>query len=297
DYAGAIPYAEKSAEGQIARKISPRAISQAYSYLGEFHHFIGSFDQALQYYRQSWLSLKNTTEGAEIYTTRLADYAQELINLQQYEEGEKYMYEAIDSLVAKKTKNHAAIGKSYSNLGIGFLEQQKNDQAIASFENALRSYESATEMHWANHCYDLAYLAIAQNAAGDTESASKNVQRCLVDLQQVPRVNRMDRAKVLEMVTSFYLGKRNFEDALRINNLFMQEMVGEAAMGIEPLACPNLDHSVSPWHTLTAVSQKADILWGLYRETQSLDYLQASLFCSQKALAKLRKLRQAHNNE
>ncbi|MBP6722191.1 MAG: CHAT domain-containing protein [Bacteroidia bacterium] len=297
DYAGAIPFAEKSAEGQVARKISPRAISQAYSYLGEFNHYIGNFDQALNYYRQSWLSLLNTTDGADIYHTRLANYAQELINLQHYQDGEKYMTEAIDGLIAKQSDDDATLGRFYANLGIGYLGEKKFDAAIEAFENALERYAMANVMPWSSHCYALIYLATAQNAAGFAEAATANLNRSLVDLRQIPIVNRMERAMVLEMITDFHIDRGNFQEALNINHLFMQEMVGDAVRGINPWTCPDITHSVSPWHTLAAVSQKANILWGLYRQTNDLNLLNASLACSQKALRKLRRLRQEHNNE
>jgi CHAT domain-containing protein/tetratricopeptide (TPR) repeat protein len=297
DYAGAIPFAEKSVDGQVKRRISPRGISQAYSFLGEFHHYIGNFEQALNYYRQAWLSLMHVRDIEDIYITRLANYAQELINLQEFADGEKYMTQAIDGFVAKFPDDYARLGKQHSNLGIGYLEQAKFEEAILSFENAVCNFERAVSMPWADHCYALIHLAKAQHAAGNWEEATANLERSLADLGYIPVVNRMDRAMVLEVVTEFLIETEKFEDALKVNHRFMHEMVGYSALGIDALNCPNLDHSVSPWHTLTAVSQKADILWGRYRETKDVNFLQASLACSQKALAKLRKLRQEHNNE
>lgn len=297
DYAGAIPFAEKSVEGQVKRRISPRGISQAYSFLGEFHHYIGNFEQALSYYRQAWLSLLHVHDIEDIYITRLANYAQELINLEEFAEGEKYMTQAINGFVAKFPNDYAKLGKQYVNLGIGYLEQGQFEDAILSFENAVCNFEKANSRPWADHCYALIQLATAQHAAGQTNAAAINLERSLADLVRIPVVNRMDRAMVLEVITEFLIDTQEFEEALAVNHRFMREMVGDAALGLCPLSCPNLEHSVSPWHTLTAVSQKVDILWGRYRETNEVHFLEASLACSQKALDKLRKLRQEHNNE
>lgn len=299
DFAGAVPYAESSVNGQVGRDIFPRGISQAYTHLGDIHHYLGHFEQALNCYQQAWLWLHNSNEiGQGTYFSRLANYAQELINIGKFTEGEKHMHDAIAGFVAKSPDDYTRLGKQYENLGIGYLLQRKNEAAISAFQNALCNYEMTNAVSWPDHCYSQVQLAVAYKAVGNLEMAHAHLDKSRMELAKISPNNPMERAIVLEVITDFYIQEGNFGEAFNLNDLFMREMVGPTAvMGKDSLECPNLDKSVSPWHTLAAASQKASILWGRYRETHDLRYLHANLACSQKALAKLRKLRQEHNNE
>lgn len=299
DITGAIADAEKAAVGQRRRGISRKGISLAYDELAFHLHYIGRFEEALNYYNQALLMYPKAQTGKDekaMYITRLANYAQELINNGRFEEGKARMEDAIREQHLVDTTNFSKLANFFQNIGVGYHLNHRHKESIPSLVEAVRLHSKAPSKSWFDRCYTRAHLAIGLGALGLAQEAQRQIDTCLSEFGQIATTNPMDRAMVLEMITEYHLQQRDFEAALQSNDRFMRTMIRSLGMG-NLLDCPDLDKSVSPWHTLTAASQKSIILSGLYKESQDLTYLRASLECSQKALARMRKLRQEFSTE
>jgi CHAT domain-containing protein/tetratricopeptide (TPR) repeat protein len=297
DYAGAIPYAERALDGQKERGISRRMISLAYSNLANLHHYLGRFADARTCYLQAFLIFpEREPDPNGMRNSRMANYAQELINTGNYQEGEPLMLAAIEDFDFKDANAPTRLAKQYENLGIGYFQQQCYMEGIQAMTHAVTHYSQSKEISWLERCNARASLAQGLAQIGQKKEAEAQIQTCLEELKAHRDADLMDLAMVKETICDYYIQEKNFNEARKVNAEFLQEMIGRRAV-IDSLSCPDLDQAVSPWHTLMAASQRATIFWNLSRQTQDTFQLKGCLACAEKALARLRKLRQEHNNE
>jgi len=124
-----------SSLNQISNKYT-LSISACYNYLGQMNKWLGQYDVAYDYFKQSIdLCTKNSiTKGLDIFYSNLG---QVLYEMEKYEEAEEYIYKSIEL-----SKKHGAIwGRDIAECYAAMIEFNKRN-----IKEAYIHYDKANEL-------------------------------------------------------------------------------------------------------------------------------------------------------
>jgi CHAT domain-containing protein len=295
DYDMAHTLAHRALDLQLKRGVAPKLVSACYGSLGSQCHFLGQLDDALQYYSLSLLYYPQKEEPGR-YIVNVTNYGQELIQNERYAEGEKYVRQAIDLIMAHDSTDHFQLGINYLNLAVS--SDQQGHTADAGMQ-----YLKAADL-LAGNCAEVPYALVQAHIGAATQMlkldshavAQTQIALGIAAIDQLPALVPMSKVFPLLDLANYYLLAGNLRAALETNHKLLQ-VVLLGYNNADPYDCPDLQNYLTPWYVLEAVDQKMNILWELYQQTGDQVLLQTAVKVGQRALTLLRKLRQERNNE
>lgn len=295
--AAAAEYAQEALDGSMRRPYAPKSLSSAYSELARWQHFLGRTQEALMNYRQALLSFPKTAPlDWKRQNTKQYNYIQALVSASAFAEAEELTKTAEQDLLLHAPDEYYLRARLQEAIGIGLEMQQKFAMSIPRLRKAIELYEQVPIKPNLEIACCKTSLAICYLQIGDTAEAAPHAQSALHILKSDMGGTLLERARVSEVLSDYFLMRRDMEMALATNQQFLSATISQDAASTDagPVSCngcPDLQQTISPWNTLMAVVQRVQILRARQAGGGDTCELVQALRCTQSALATMYQLR------
>lgn len=272
-------------------------IADSYNNIGRIYFYNGDYDNGMEYFKKS-LEIRIRTLGE-----KHPDVAIGYINLGilydekgEYDKALKYYQKALKVRITTLGKQHPDVANCYNTIGIAYYNKDDYEKALEYSQKALKIYiETLGEQHpKIADSYNI--IGLAYEGLGDYDKALKYCQKDLEIIRALFDNQHQGIAYSCNDIGGIYKRKGDPVNALR----YYQKSLTTNNAGFTDTCIysnPELDNVLSKPILLVSLLEKAHAFYQLYKSTNSVQDIEASVSVYELAFQLTNKMRNSYNIE